>query len=770
MAKSFRHEKKKITWKAALLVLLVIALMSAWLSLYFCGLVTHLSIFGYLLAYGFPLVPFGIIASIILVVFLVGIYRSRKDVLDKDDREFQYSEAGVYGTASFLREDELRGMARVETPRRALGTILGQLDTSGHRVIDTDLDSMLNKHIAVFGPTGSGKSYGFARNYILQAVKRRESLICTDSKGELYESMSAYCADNGYTVRLLDLVTPEKSDGWACIREVDGDDLRAQIFSQVMIENTGDGKGSVWDNAAQSLLKALLLRVTLGKDFAAAHNQSIGAAYDLIQNPGGEQYLDAIFELANADRDLQPCVGPYMSFKQASPNMRGNIITGLATRIQVLQNQIIKTVLAHDDIDLTLPGQQPCAYFCRMSDQHSAMNFISTLFFSFLFIDLVEFADAQPGRKCPVPVNFLLDEFTNIGTIADFEKKIATVRSRDLNIAIIFQGLTQLQERYPYGKWQAILGNCDTHLCLGCNEQESADYLAQRSGVATVKVRTERHGIFDSPFRLGLMHSTGDGKRNVMTPDEIMRMPKDMCLIIFRGENVFKAYKFGYDKHPEYRKLHDVRITDIPNIRDAAARAAYNAHRGAVVDEFEAWMADGGIPDALYVDDLVGDTDGDNPFRPLQCLQHIVQQATRPKARIVKVNGAPYVAPDLNNAVDVDFEEVLNVEGDDTGEIDIIEDIPDAEFIDDEERVENDSRESPQEQTMATEPEPEADAERDADGLPVDAPAQAPTQPLPGRKKEVKVEWAPSVTPPKAEESGGAGGEEEHISASDLFK
>ncbi len=533
---------------------------------------------------GFPFKESLIILGILLLVTGFLIYQSKKDNFEEDERNFKYSDSGVYGTAGLLTESELKGYCKVNNAKEAEGVILGQLDETGNRIVNTDMNSRMNKHVAIFGASGTGKSRCYARPFIINAVKRRESIIVTDPKGELYESTAKYLQDNGYIVKIFDLVHPAKSDGWNMLKEIRGDELRAQILANVIINNTGGGD-SVWDNSAESLLKALMLRVERGHDFAKNNRQSIGEAYNLIQNPAGESYLDTVFDVNSLTRDEKCCLGPYMTFKQGSDNMRGNIITGLATRLQVFQNEVIREITAKDDIDLVLPAKQPCAYFCIMSDQHSALNFLSSSFFTSLFIDLVEYADMN-GGVCPVPVNFLLDEFPNIGSIPDFDKKIATVRSRRLNISIIFQGITQLQARYPEGKWVGILGNCDTHLFLGCNEPETAKFISGRTGDATIKVKTEQHEKIESFFQIGRKHSSGDGKRKIMTEDEVMRVPGNEELIILRGKNVMKAYKYDFSQHPEAKYFSDIRIQDRPDITDVEGRKVFEEQAKKSVEDY----------------------------------------------------------------------------------------------------------------------------------------------------------------------------------------
>ena len=540
---------------------------------------------------GFPFSGSLILFLIFIALTAFIIWRSEQKDGDEDERNFKFSESGVYGTAALLKKGELNGYAKIDPPSNADGIILGQLDGTGKSIIHTDMSSRMNRHIAVFGASGSGKSRCFARPFLIQAVKRRESVIVTDPKAELFESTAQYMKDNGYVVKVFDLVHPEQSDGWDCLKELRGDEIRAQIFANVIIQNTGTGKGDIWDVSAMALLKALLLRVERGHDYKRMGRQNIGEAYQLIQNPLGERYLDAVFDTNMLKRDEQLCIGPYMTFKQGSDNMRGNIITGLAARLQVFQNDVVRKITAVDDIDLTLPATKPCAYYCIMSDQHTTLNFLSTLFFTYAFMDQVEYADTHGGR-CPVPVNYVLDEFPNIGSIPDFEKKIATVRSRMINISVIFQGITQLQERYPFGKWQAILGNCDTHLFLGCNESDTAAFISERSGEATVKVKTEQHPRMESIFTIGHNHSTGDGKRKIFTTDEIMRFPLNKELIIFRGKNAMLAEKYDYSLHPESARFKNISVMERPSIYDRGIDQSKNDGNVVYLDDEDVFIDD----------------------------------------------------------------------------------------------------------------------------------------------------------------------------------
>lgn len=169
----------------------------------------------------------------------------------------------------------------------------------------------------------------------------------------------------------------------------------------------------------------------------------------------------------------------YNIYAQATDAVKQSVVTGLATRLQLFQTKKVRRITDRNDIDLRLPGQKKCAYFCITSDMDGTFDFIASLFFSFLFIKLIRLADSNENGKLDVETYFLLDEFPNIGKIPDFEKKLSTMRSRGVNTSIIFQSIAQLKNRYPNDIYQEILGNCDTKICLGCSEMLTSEYVSK---------------------------------------------------------------------------------------------------------------------------------------------------------------------------------------------------------------------------------------------------------------------------------------------------
>ena len=501
------------------------------------------------------------IAFLVIVIMRMGL-GERTDV-DRE-RNFEYSNKGTYGTSGFMPENEMYNIFDVDSVKNNTGILLGSYK---NKPIYLPKDTFMNKNVAVFGASGSMKSRAYVRNYIFQAARRGESLVITDPKSEMYEDMAVYLENLGYEVKVFNLVSPENSDSWNCIADIGGDDLMAQTFTDVVIKNTTVGMGDeFWDSASVNLLKALVLYVSV--EFKG-ENCNFGEAYKLISLRSAFE-LDALFSKLPF---THPAFAPYNIFKQASDNVRSGIIIGLGARLQVFQNEMIRNITSHNEINLVEAGKKKCAYFCITSDQDSTFDFLASLFFSFLFIRLVRYADKYGNEgKLPVPVNFVLDEFPNIGAIVDFKKKISTTRSRAINISVIFQNLAQLQNRYPDGAWQEILGNCDTHLFLGCTDDVTARYVSDRTGEITVCVSSQTKNLQTlrvTDYTPEYKEARSVGKRKLLTPDEVLRLPVNEALVIIRGQKVLKVKKFDYTNHPHSSLIVKKKASShIPNWRE----------------------------------------------------------------------------------------------------------------------------------------------------------------------------------------------------------
>ena len=511
------------------------------------------------------LICIGLLAILLLMVMRMGY----SDTGEYDaDRNFIYSAKGTYGTSGWMSRKEMAGVLDlVPDLRKHKGVVLGMLDG---KAVCIPEEPRINGNLAVYGSSGSMKTRSFCMNRFLQAVVRGESLIISDPKSELYEKSSEYLRDQGYCVKIFNLVSPENSDSWNCLSEVEGQELLAQIFVDVIIKNTtNNGKGDhFWDSCEMNLLKALVLYVDQSY---AEQNRNIGEVYRLL-TLSGESDLDSLFENLPP---AHPAKAPYSLYKQASDTVRSGVIIGLGSRLQVFQSELIKKITTRDEIDLELPGQERCAYFLVTSDQDSTFDFLASLFLSFCFIKLVRYADKNcEGGKLPVPVHILGEELTACGTIPDLSRRLSVIRSRNISMSCVFQNLAGLQNRYPLNLWQEILGNCDAQLFLGCTDELTAEFISSRTGLASVSVssKSKQLGTWRiSNYTPEYRETSGVGKRPVLTPDEVLRLPITQALVIIRGQKVLKVDKMDYSKHPEASKLRSCKASaHIPDWQRAA--------------------------------------------------------------------------------------------------------------------------------------------------------------------------------------------------------
>lgn len=512
--------------------------------------------------------PFGLQAIVglflFLVVVLLFIWMNREERpkmrYDKE-RNFWYSDKGVYGTAGWMSDKELRACFDV-TPEEEAGNleeiIYGYKDGM---VVSRKADSMLGPHIAVMGSSGSMKSRTISRAMIISTAKKGNSLVVSDPKGELAADTMEYLKGYGYEVKILNVVDPYNSHRFDGLEGARENPLFVSNIVQAVIDNTGGGIGDpIYDAAEGDLLSALIFLQFERDDI---DYPSLKGAYQFLLDTGDADDLDAYFDA------LQPpsrALMAYNLFRKASDNMRGNICLGLGVRLSVLQNEEIADLMCGNDMDLEMLGKKKTAYFLILSDQDTTTRFVAATFFSLLFLRLVRYADMEcPDRKLPITVTLLLDEFCSIvGSINGFPQKLSNVRSRGIQVCIVFQQLGQLMNRFPDNLWSEILGNTDTVICLGCSaDPVTAEYISKRSGEVTIYADTvmkQRNIFTPSALQPSYRHSEGAGRRMLLTPDEVMRLPANKMLVMVKGEQMLELEKFDYTRNPESRKFKPIPI------------------------------------------------------------------------------------------------------------------------------------------------------------------------------------------------------------------
>lgn len=509
-------------------------------------------------------------------------------------RGFSLSGSNVYGSAREINEEELSQVADIVSKEAAMGEIYGQLDLSETKLVTSKSNPNSNNNVMVFGSPGSGKTFNYVINSILQSIRRGESVLCSDTKGELWGETAEFARLHGYTIRRIDLKNPEYSDGVNILSELRCDDMRALIAARTIIQNTGEEK-DIHKSAEESLLRAVCLYTERNRGIPP-EQKTLYNAFSLLFE--GADALDIKFKEAMYDPELRVAYDAYATFVQGSANLRGNVITNLGNRLRVLTSPPIRELTSTNDVDFTLLGKKPCIYYLVTSDQHETLKFIASLCFSFAFLDLVDYADSLKSRKLPVPVTMLLEECANIGEIPNLSKYLNTCRSRRIDIKMCVQNIGQLRDIYGDNLTDSIMSACATHVCYGFNDRPTAEYYEWRSGTSSVHVQTEQHQHWESPLPMGRGYSTGDGRRQYFNADELMRMAPRKAFIAWQRYNCKIVEAFGVNRH--LASLTQERETIAPEVQirlsDKEAKNYMRKMEAERVRKYEEWISDGGDP------------------------------------------------------------------------------------------------------------------------------------------------------------------------------
>ena len=268
-----------------------------------------------------------------------------------------------------------------------------------------------------------------------------------------------------------------------------------------------------------------------------------------------------------------PAASAWAVFKGMGERVQPNIVGGLNTRLQLFMTYKVRRVISNDDIRLANLGAEKTALFLIISDDNASMQLLSSLLLSFLFKDLKEAFDAVGGEG-RIPVNVVADELANTGVWPNFEKTIATARSRKIAVSLILQSLPQLTQLYGEENAETIIGCCNTMLVLGCNDKYTAEYISDKSGIVTIRAKSVSDTRASSAGNRGVMQgyslSEGDGKRNLVNPDEVQRLDKEQILIMTNGQNMLEAKRFGFIHHPLFNDPHFVptKWAELPKTAD----------------------------------------------------------------------------------------------------------------------------------------------------------------------------------------------------------
>ena len=422
------------------------------------------------------------------------------------------------------------------------------LDTHKHR-------RCLN--ILVVGGSGAGKSRGFALPNIMQCCC---SMVITDPKAELLRKTGGLLEKKGYEVRVFDLINPDTSFCYNPFEYVHDDKDVLRLISNLIQNTTPKGSQSsdpFWEKSETALLQALMLYLLHEappeeQNFAMIM-EMLGSAQVKEEDEDYESPLDILFDRLEMRDPDSIAVKQYHIYKQAAGKTAKSILISVGVRLAAFNLPQIAKLTNTDELDLSNMGERKVALFCCIPDADTSLNYLVGMIYSQLFQTLYYMADRVHGGALPVPVNCIMDEFPNVSLPNEFEKILATCRSRSIYCSIIIQNMSQLKALFK-DSWESLVGNCDEFLYLGGNEKETHKYVSELLGKETIDTNTYgqtkgKSGSYSTNFQ--------QSGRELLQPDEVRMLDNQNALLFIRGERPILDAKYDLMKHPNIRYTED---------------------------------------------------------------------------------------------------------------------------------------------------------------------------------------------------------------------
>lgn len=422
------------------------------------------------------------------------------------------------------------------------------LDTHKHR-------RCLN--ILVVGGSGAGKSRGFALPNIMQCCC---SMVITDPKAELLRKTGGLLEKKGYEVRVFDLINPDTSFCYNPFEYVHDDKDVLRLISNLIQNTTPKGSQSsdpFWEKSETALLQALMLYLLHEappeeQNFAMIM-EMLGSAQVKEEDEDYESPLDILFDRLEMRDPDSIAVKQYHIYKQAAGKTAKSILISVGVRLAAFNLPQIAKLTNTDELDLSSMGERKVALFCCIPDADTSLNYLVGMIYSQLFQMLYYMADRVHGGALPVPVNCIMDEFPNVSLPNEFEKILATCRSRSIYCSIIIQNMSQLKALFK-DSWESLVGNCDEFLYLGGNEKETHKYVSELLGKETIDTNTYgqtkgKSGSYSTNFQ--------QSGRELLQPDEVRMLDNQNALLFIRGERPILDAKYDLMKHPNIRYTED---------------------------------------------------------------------------------------------------------------------------------------------------------------------------------------------------------------------
>lgn len=463
-----------------------------------------------------------------------------------------------FGTRPNLRQGEEHGSAKWGSPKQLNGQLAQKLSFPLTRHVRIGMDThkhRRNLNILTLGGSGAGKTRSLALPGIMEC---NCSYVITDPKGEILSAVGHLLIEQGYAVRVFNLVDFSQSDGYDPFRYIrdDKDVLRliTNLIRNTTPKNAG-GSDPFWEKAETALLEALMFYLLYE---APENEQNFGMIIRMLSyadvKEEKESYkspLDMLFNDLGMNDPNHIAVKQYRIYKQAAGKTAKSINISLAVRLAAFNMDQICSITDHDDMDIGEIGKRKTAIFAVIPDNDTSLSYLVGMLYTQIIQELYYQADHVYRGRLPIHVRMILDEFANVSLPEEFDKSLATMRSREISATIIVQNLAQLKGLYKEHGWETITGNCDTLLYLGGNEQSTHEYISKLLGKETIDTRTHGQTKGKSGSYSTNMQTTG---RELMTPDEVRLLDNSKALLFIRGFPAVMDDKYDLNRHPNIRK------------------------------------------------------------------------------------------------------------------------------------------------------------------------------------------------------------------------
>ena len=414
------------------------------------------------------------------------------------------------------------------------------LDTHKHR---------RSLNVLVIGGSGAAKTRSFVLPNILTA---NTNYVITDPKSEVLLATGGYLKEQGYDVRVLNLVNLEQSDGYNPFRYLRDEKDVLKLVNNLIQSTTPKGSHEsdpFWTKAETALLQAIILMLF---QEAPEYEQNFSMVMRVLEyaevreeDEGHVSPLDLLFESIERRKPDSVAVRQYKVFKLAAGKTAKSILVSTAVRLAPFNLPQIQALTEHDDMDLYTLGEKKVALYAVIPDNDNTLNFLVSLLYAQAFQALYYSADQIHHGPLPRHVRFVLDEFAAM-PLPGFTRELATMRSRSISASVIIQNMAQIKELYK-DSWETIPGNCDTILYLGGNESSTHKYVSEMLGKATIDTKTHgqtkgKSGSYSTNFQMS--------GRELLTPDEVRKLDNRYALLFIRGASPVMDEKYDLMHHP----------------------------------------------------------------------------------------------------------------------------------------------------------------------------------------------------------------------------